>query len=164
MPPMRNAVDYTPIWRRMRPSYFVAGVLDRFLAKPGSGGLACPLSSAAPRLRHPHAGERRRHPLHPGVAGPCGPLDHRGLHARVDPEAQRDPREDPPGAAHPYRLGPAGGAAGTRLNAGVQQNAQSLCAAVLAERLRAAVRRRGGRITCVPVKRPRWQRGLRLQG
>jgi DNA primase len=32
---MRNAVDYTPKWRSLRLSYFVAGILDRFLGYPG---------------------------------------------------------------------------------------------------------------------------------
>ena len=48
---------------------------------------------AAPQLRHPSAGERRRYPHHPGAAGSQQPLDHGALYAgleRLDP-ADREP-------------------------------------------------------------------------
>ncbi len=50
---------------------------------------------AAPQLRHPSAGERRRYPHHPGAAGSPQPLDHGALYAgleRLDPADREPPR------------------------------------------------------------------------
>ncbi len=43
-----------------------------------------------------HAGERRRHPLHPGNARACGAVHHADLHPGLHPQAQTDPHRHAP--------------------------------------------------------------------
>ena len=59
------------------------------------------LPPVPPRLRHAHAGERRRYPGHPGAARPRQPLDDASLYAGLHPAPQGGPRTDAPGPARP---------------------------------------------------------------
>ena len=61
---------------------------------------------AAPQLRHPSAGERRRYPHHPGAARSQQPLDHGALYAgleRLDP-ADREPARSADAGGRAARL------------------------------------------------------------
>ena len=118
------------------------------------------LPPVPPRDGHPHAGERRRHPLHPGDPRPQRPGHHGDLHPGLDPQAERSPRGDSPreGPALKTPHPPDGGLGGHKNITRDYAHPWSPAAAVSdargsppAPRVSAA---QGGRIICAMFKCP----------
>jgi hypothetical protein len=63
----------------------------------GTGGTEAQgqLPFTTPHLRHPHARRRRGHPLHPAVAWPREPGNHRDLYRGQHPPVAGSPRPLP---------------------------------------------------------------------
>src|SRR5882672_4005098 len=139
---MRNAVDCTPIWRTLRPSYFASGVLDSFL--PGRRFRRC--RHATDRGRGDRAVEGGSGGRAPGRSARrgvretwCGSARVLSVPRRQDALARRDAFEE--SVALPGRVSARWH--GDRLGDEGRRRVVPTCGGAAAERL-STDRRRGG--------------------